>query len=297
MKTVLNRRVGCEFEGYVTENPRSFNTSNAEKKGDGSLRNGDWYDQYAYWGVEIACNPTNNIEKLWRTFEELESHGWFTDNSAGTHVHVEAPDLSLEERAKLMMFTTDIQEAAFLFVDNDRFGNRYCRMNSKGWANVFNKSIFPRLSFEPDPTRRQYSSSELAYLINHFGYYGNQNISAISRAGDSTILFCNKYNWINVMTRFPTVEFRLFNGIQNKDQILNFTNIAVGIVDLVKNSTVEQLKFIAYEIMNNDEIFIIAKKFLEAIGIDWEIPVVSNRAVEELALMDVEQRLGALMTQ
>jgi hypothetical protein len=265
----LNRYVGCEFEGYINSNPRHFNFVNAEKKADGSLRNTDWtwpHYEEKDWGIEIACDKTKDIDQILDVFDQMVKRGWHVDDYAGTHVHIDAADYTTKDFAKMMMFGSSLPQALpFMFVQNYRWQNMYCKRIKPNWAGVFT-SVPVEEWIESNMRLEDFLMEKKLWR----GWYENEYF------GEG--FYCEKYNWINVHTFYNTVEFRLFHAVESKEDIINFVSIAHGMVELVKNSTVEQLQFIASEISKAANPYDMGTKFMQAIGIDYLPPIIGSHA-------------------
>jgi hypothetical protein len=289
MNLKLNRNVGIEMEGYFDHNPRYMSSlkfaDGAEIKQDGSLYNAYWESGYKRHGVEIVCEKTQDIQTILNTFLVMErEHGWSTDDRAGTHIHVEVADFSFHDKAKMAMFAQSIQPIIHMFSEDYRFGNRYCRMMDKNWSDIFTGERFAKIDWSNDGTVVYYEERTkpnfAQFLINNKVWSESEN---------DNMLYCEKYNWTNVNTQYPTIEFRQFHAIKKPSDIINFANMAVNIIDTVKNSTVEQLKFIALSLWESVTPEDVANNFLHAIGMEkGSIPMVG-----ELAAMDVLGKLAS----
>lgn len=266
MKT-LKRTVGMEMEGYIAVNPYQYEFNQApyfaDRHYDGSLNHADYSEdtEQETYGVEMACHATTDVNRLIGTHEALLDLGWHVDQQASAHVHVDASDYTPKDRAKIMMFNGLLKEIPFMFVDDRRLDNRYCKMIPVGWNSIF---------------------EDAGISWNSANRHGNLYDFLASRdlLGD---YYIEKYQWTNIRTRYPTVEFRIFNGIESAEQIERFTNIAHNTVELVKSAEVEQLQFIAKTIWDAKTPEEAAGRYLEALNVDVPVPIVSHAAKQRVA--------------
>ncbi|MNE54917.1 putative amidoligase enzyme [compost metagenome] len=193
--------------------------------------------------------------------------GWHVDECASSHIHVDASDFTPKDRAKLMMFNSLLKEIPFMLVSPSRFGNRYCRTIETAWDTVFEDE---RINW--DTACSGTYGSLRSYLNNH-------NLS--------NTYPIEKYQWTNIHTNYSTVEFRIFNGVTTEEEIRNFAAIAHNTVELVKHTSVEQLQFIVAEIWQSTSVDELLGKYLQAISIEENIPIICTQAINT-----VEQKLN-----
>jgi len=288
----LNRQIGIEMEGYTETNPKNFSIPNVYNDYDGSLRNGDWADDsddddddgFCYscdeyscdctwrersssFGVELTlCEPIRDLNDLVGIWSKMQEVGWHTGEEAGTHVHVDISDFTMEEKAKLLRFGKGIERIIFMFVRNYRLGNSYCRSLDEAWRRVFHRSSrFSTVDWEQannDP-------------YNDLPYWFGQN--GFPRANNS------KYHWMNVFgSSYPTVEFRLFNCVENLEQIQTFALMAYKIVEYVKNTDIGDINSAIRRMYRATTPEQAADRFCQTIGLGFTPPLIGEDAIANM---------------
>jgi hypothetical protein len=253
----LNRTVGFEFEGYVETHPEYIQEIPSFSIGsDGSLSNNGWYRDEPY-GVEVRSEPLRNIGKAENAFGILLDNGWGVDSSAGTHIHIDISDFSLEEKVKLLRFGKGIENIMFMLVDDYRKSNSYCMPITKWWRSFFWKSSpFANIDWEEAEK----------YCDEH----GEDEFTDYLQSEFSKQIWNGKYQWMNVFgSNYPTVEFRLYHAIDNSEEAIEFALLSYHIVETVKNSTIEHLQYIIKSLYESTTIEEVLSKFVEAIGLPF----------------------------
>ncbi|RPK20136.1 amidoligase family protein [Paenibacillus xylanexedens] len=259
---MLNRTVGLEIEGYMKKSPRNLSIENCSIKRDGSLSNYWWSDDGRMYGVEVVTKPLDSLTPLGEIFEQILEQGWSASGRASLHVHVDAQDFTFQDRLKLAQFAKCVEDVMFLFVKNRRYNNQYCRLMPNGYKDV--------LSIEGIEKVQDYRS-----LIDH--------AQSIRGHSSSLQLTLNRYQWANIFkSHYNTIEFRLFHPIRKAEDGAKFAYLVHNFVNLVKSSSHEQLAFIAQSIQQESNIELKAKKLLDSLGIDFELPIINERAKESL---------------
>jgi hypothetical protein len=87
-----------------------------------------------------------------------------------------------------------------------------------------------------------------------------------------------RYQYVNIWSSScPTIEFRLFHAIRTSRDAKLFSIIAHNIVEIVKNSTIEHLDYLADVIMNQSvDSQDMIEKFSQAIGLEFT-PKIYNK--------------------
>lgn len=269
----LNRTVGLEVEGYMRTNPRTVINAGGipycEIKRDGSLSNSNWWNDGGMYGVEIVTEPLSQLEPLKTVFDSITSRGWSAMGRAGLHIHVDARDYTFQDKLKFVKFAKRIEDVVFLFVKNRRYNNRYCQMIPQGLITAANQERYTRgidnySDFLSRVARTSYSAYNEAYM--------------------------DRYHWLNIFnSSHRTIEFRMFHPIRSAEDGAMFAYFVHNLVNTVKNSTQAQLDFIAQSIEEQSNVFAKARMLLEAIGVPYDIPVVSERAIGEIMRKQVTQ--------
>jgi hypothetical protein len=264
---ILNRTVGLEIEGYSRTNPRRITgIPYCQIKRDGSLHNAHWSDSYSMYGVEFVTEPLHDLAPLGEVFEAITSYGWSASGRASLHIHVSAGDFTFHDKLKMAHFAKQIEDIMFLFVKNRRYKNRYCQMIPEIYKTIIH-----------DRNRDVANAQSMNSLMDAI----NRSRGAI----EADQVYLGRYRWVNIFhSHYSTIEFRLFHPIRKAEDGAKFAMLCHNFVNLVKNSTLEQLEFIAQSIIEESNIELKAKKLLDSLGIDFDIPVINNRAARELSL-------------
>jgi predicted transposase YbfD/YdcC len=264
----LGRTVGVEIEGYtgMYQTMTDNNIRHSQMKYDGSLgslMNGQ--------GIEVVTAPIKQLDLLDEVFEDIVKYKWNVGRGrAGTHIHVDAHDYNVLDRIKMAVFMGAVEKAMFLMVKKTRWSrdgrdynrNYYCRPISTGWKELLKK------------LQEEYSDFDITRYKN----IGPLHYDIVS-SRRQMLRYPNtiRYQFVNIWSSsHDTIEFRLFHSIRTAKDAKLFSLIAYHIVEVVKNSTLEHLEYLADVIMNqstdaNDMMV----KFSQAIGLEF-IPKIYN---------------------
>lgn len=274
----LNRAVGIELEGYVTTSPHDIQLEHAEIGKDQSLNYSEWYEYHGIYGIEaktIKLYDTDIIESI---FNRLLSHGWHVDERAGTHIHVDISDYSERQKALLLRFGKGIERIIFMFVEKYRSYSDFCYKLHYEWRKIFwANSVFNQIDWE--------RAEELG--LSRYFDQGYNNIPF------ATTIYNSKYSWMNVLgSRYTTCEFRLFHAAKSAKEVINQTLLAYTIIEMVKNSTVEQIEFMIKKLYNFNTADETIEAFFQMLGLE-QMPVLNERAYEYFIkkLKNQERRL------
>lgn len=219
MNNVLVRKVGLELEGYVDIYPKRIRKSDIHNinqiVNDSTLNNSDWsYKDEQFYGVEFTTKPLRELESIGWTVRDLEEYGWFVDEEAGLHVHVECKDYDTNDYARLLWFAKQIEPFVYLLVDDSRYNEQYT-------------------SFLPDQYRykitNQVNAEAMSERLNLY--------NALKECG----LANTKNHWLYAFTPYNTIEFRIFHATTSAKEIRAFTTMAHNFVELVKSHTYDDL--------------------------------------------------------
>jgi hypothetical protein len=275
----LSRTVGLEIEGYMRTNPRTVIREGGipycDIKRDGSLRNYHWSDDHGMYGVEIVTEPLRELAPLKTVFENILRRGWLASGRAGLHIHVDASDFTFRDKLKFVKFAKSIEDVMFLFVKNRRYNNRYCRMIPQGLVIVAEDSRFNCAE----------SYSNMLYLIS------NRAPQFFSAA------HMDRYHWLNIFnSSHNTIEFRLFHPIRSAEDGAMFAYLVHNLVTTVKNASQAQLDFIAQSVDEESNIQLKARKFLDSIGVPYDIPIINDRAINAIVTKQAQRARAALIS-
>lgn len=264
----LARKVGIELEGYVEEHPGEVFIAGAEIKQDGSLGNDCWSDHTESYGVEVCTEPMENLEMLELIWGDVQELDWSVDSSAGTHIHVDISDFSVEDKVRLLRFGKGIERIIYMFVQDYRNGNSYCERLHKSWRKVYRDERLKELDW----------SQAEGGNVNEFIYDRLRDVRrGYSDRGE--VLWNGRYQWLNVFdSRYPTVEFRLYHAADDFEVLVQQAKMSEAIVNLVKSSSVAQLEFIIRELYKQTSVDAAVKMFFEVLGLDFVMKVQGERA-------------------
>jgi hypothetical protein len=96
-------------------------------------------------------------------------------------------------------------------------------------------------------------------------------------------LWNGRYQWLNAnVDGYPTCEFRIFSATEDYKQAQKFGMLAYHIIETVKNSTIEQLKFIIKSLYQSATIDEMITKFYDSIGLasEFRYEVMNDRRAE-----------------
>jgi hypothetical protein len=263
----LTRKAGIELEGYLGDYPGDIELVGARIGKDGSLSNDDWDYHDEPFGVEVRTEPLTNLKVLDGIWRDLDRHDWTVDECAGTHVHIDISDFSTSEKVKLLRFGKGIERIIFLFVEDYRYNNSYCEPIHTHWRGVFKSdSRYNDIDWDSLKTNQVNDHLSMNYRRRRHGSLWN-----------------GKYQWMNVFGgRYPTVEYRLYHAAEDLSELKGQVRMSMAIVDLVKNSTLEQLEFILKELYKQPNVETLVTKFFEVLSLDFELDVRGKKAYNYL---------------
>lgn len=269
----ISRTVGLEIEGYMRDYPEQVAIKFAKIKNDGSLVNAWWYDRGRPYGVEVATDPLARLTQVNDVFIDIKKHGWSIGRgTAGLHIHVDASDFSLRDKVRTAYFAKRIEDVMFLFVKPYRYKSRYCHLLSAGWNGMMEAVPYHQTIW--DVFRDIYSATNHYSLVVKFGQCENKTYRQIDIA---------RYNWINVFSsKYPTIEFRLFNAIKDEIQGKQFAVLAYNFIETAKNCSFEHLMFIADSIEAEPDIKKKAEMLLTALNVPFTLPIIGTRAAQAI---------------
>lgn len=282
-KLELTRTLGFEIEcfadlptytdswGDTCVDYDNFDINYCEIGGDGSLHGGHGEP------VEVKTDPIKNLNTVETVFNELSGYDMNVNNTCGLHIHVDTSDFNGNDKAKLLRFGAGIELLMFSLVDSDRYygrsdrssENEYCIKLHKDWRKIYRRSY----------VNQNIHANEYSHLSDFI-----MNLRQERRNNGNTDRIWNgRYQWLNAQVDgIPTVEFRIFSATEDYTQAQRFGMLAYHIVETVKNSTVEQIKFIIKSIYQSTSIDEMFTKLFDSIGLDMEFrPYILNDRVAE----------------
>lgn len=234
-----------------------FDINYCEVGSDGSLHGGHGEP------VEVKTDPIKNLNIVEGVFEELGGYGMNVNDTCGLHIHVDTSDFNGNDKAKLLRFGSGIELLMFSLVDSTRYygrgngrgENEYCVKLHKDWRKIYRRSYINQ-----NIHANEYS--DLSDFIMNVRQERRNN-------GNGDRIWNGRYQWLNAQVDgIPTVEFRIFSATEDYAQAQRFGMLAYHIVETVKNSTVEQIKFIIKSIYQSLTVEEMLTKFFDSIGLD-----------------------------
>ncbi|RPK19975.1 amidoligase family protein [Paenibacillus xylanexedens] len=273
----VRRKVGIEMEGYIENYPEDVELVGVKIKQDGSLDNCDWDYLNEPFGVELCTEPMTDISLLREVWKDMKHNNWTVDDRAGTHIHVDVSDFSVEEKVKLLRFGKGIERIIFLFVDDYRNNNEYCYPLHKEWRKVFRgDNKYADIDWNSITDDEFEGVNEYLYqrFRNPDRYYSDRE----------QVIWNGKYQWMNIFgSRYPTVEYRLYQAVEDVEVLIQQALMSEAIVNLVKNHSLAQLEYIIRELYKQETVDATVEMFFETLGLDFKLEVRGERAQKYLA--------------
>lgn len=270
----LNRTVGVEVEGYTSDfrNMRNNGIRHSTMKYDGSLTSG----RYGVQGIEVVTEPLKQLDMLDDVFDDICKYQWNVGRgTAGTHIHVDSRDFYLEDKIKMAIFMQLIEKAMFLLVKKYRYSrrsygrNQYCQPISNGWKRVLqelNKNY-------ADISWKSFKKlGNLRYELSNLNrdYFSTPNTT--------------RYQFVNIWSSsHDTIEFRIFHAMRSAKEAKMFALLAYSLVEMVKNSTLEQLEYIADVIVNKStDSKDMVNKLVQSVGLDLNFKIQNKELAQRI---------------
>lgn len=259
----LNRTVGIEMEGYIFEFPPRVIIPHADIGTDQSLRNYIWSHNSGGYGVEIRTNPLNDTDMIALAFAKMQKIGWYVDECAGTHIHVDISDFTECQKALLLRLGKGIERIIFMFVESYRYHSEYCIPIARDWRKIFwSNGKFSQMDWD---------RAEYLGLPDYF-----------QQTNPPFEIWNSKYQWMNIFeSKYPTCEFRLFHAAKSASEVTNQALLAYNIVEMVKNSTIEQVEFMVKTLYSFSTVEETIEAFFQMLVLE-EMPILCGEAYDYL---------------
>lgn len=268
----VNRTLGFEIECGTGTDYEDMEVRHSDCGYDGSVECG-------YSSTEVRTDPIKNLNLLKDVYDDIKDYGMEVDDSCGLHIHVDNSDYTVKDKAKLLRFAKGIERLMYGLVNASRCDwndschkhsepyYEYCKAIHYTWRHVFQKEW---VGGERIPFDTFTSFDQLTSWVNN-----KKNF----RRHDNR-MWNGKYQWLNVRTSYPTVEFRIFHATTDYRETQRFGMLAYHIVETVKNSTVRQLNFIINSIHESTSVEDMYSKLFDSIGLAYEFRMdVRNHAM------------------
>jgi hypothetical protein len=216
---------------------------------DGSLAHADWdrdidccdcpYSDYDdnctvanclryddIYGIELVFPPamgTESMMDIYTAFKAMDEFGWYVDNQAGMHVHIEAALENSYKLRNLVGMMALIEPLLIQTLPVDRRRNGYCLQMSRDVASL------AALSRRVIGGLRQ----ETIFDITKSAVYGAYDADTSYKYDRS------RYYGLNLHSYFyrGTVEFRYFQGADNFEFAASAINLCACIVYYAMNNS------------------------------------------------------------
>lgn len=214
----------CGGEGSVTcgnccgECTQTVECSRCEGRGD-----------EGEYGIEAVSDPlrfSHGKSKIEDIMSYLHDHNWTIREECGTHIHVDANDLSMSALQKLAILVHSIEPILFSSM-SDRYDNTYCKpMDECFISDMYSNGDKPMSKQSFADSYYKEEGKDLDYLDKY----------------DS-----ERYYALNFHSYFyrGTVEFRYFGGMDNVEEIWSTINLCVSLVEMAKTLDYGQILFLA----------------------------------------------------
>lgn len=167
---------------------------------DGSVRGDYGYESKEY--VSPAFDKESGLDEVANVCKIIIDNGGKVNRTTGTHIHLDASDLSAQEIAKIVYLYGKLESKINALLPLDRRNNRYCKSVKR-----FCKYV----------------------ELSGFDYF--DNVQKVIRVLGTRYLKVN----VEAYLRHGTIEFRQLNGTLSGDMIKYWVKLCTRIVDFVKS--------------------------------------------------------------
>ena len=258
---------GCNGEGEL-ECPECEGNGNVpcgDCGGDGYYNDecndcygsGYFGDEEEGCGVECVSGILNegDYEPINRIFDYTSRYDWYVNSDCGTHIHVGASDLEASDLSKLYLLQNIIEPFIYGISPTERINGNYAKRTNRNIADSF-----MRIGSQID--MQQLADYYYGYSVRLHGNFGRYDSA--------------RYYGINLHSYFyrklngsPTVEFRYFEGCDNREQASAWVDLCIKLVDFAKYSTFEQLLVIGRELVTVENLTDYIAKVKDLLGIEY----------------------------
>jgi hypothetical protein len=210
-------------------------------------------------GVEFVSPRLSNMDTFEEVFDHIHHYDWETDETCGTHIHVNGDDFTPNDVRKLVYLMSAIEPVFYGLVSGNRYNYRYCKILDHTVAT----DIIEKNNID---------WNDLARAV----YRENRHRGSFSKYESERYFAFNLHSWFYR----GSFEFRYFDGCDDIDELKRYVELCTKVVDFCKNATMEQLKPIVdkiYSCYNSDAISALLV-IGEVIGLEYniELSIVSN---------------------
>lgn len=197
---------------------------------------GEYGDSDSGYGVECVSGiiDEGEYDSIDKIFNYIENYNWFVNGDCGTHVHIGASDLDEIDLSKLYILQNIIEPFIYGISPSDRIDGTFAKRTN---TDMVNKLI------------RIGDSISLQEIANmYYGYSVNVN-GCFDKYDRARYYGLNLHSWFYRRQKGSgsTIEFRYFEGCDDKEQAKAWIDLCVKLVDFAKYTTFKQLMVIGSE--------------------------------------------------
>jgi hypothetical protein len=224
-------------------------------------------------GVECVSGVLNEGEydSIDTIFDYISREDWFVNDDCGTHVHVGASDLESSDLAKLAILQNIVEPMIFGTLDEYRMSTNYCKKTNHAMVDAYIDTFMQ----DGDVTLQQVANFYYGYdvdLERSFGKYDHARYYGLN---------LHSYFYRQSKNGSPTVEFRYFEGCDDRELAKAWIDLCIKLVDFAKHSTFEQLLVIGRELFLVDDSDEYVAKVKELLGLEYDFEVKSDWSFAE----------------
>lgn len=204
----------CNYGYHLCDECDGRGTHTCEKcDGDGTISNPDMF-----YPVEVRSEPISDTGSLYEVYEALREKGWFVNDRAGLHVHVEVVDYELREFQKLALLGLAIEPFIFGVT-----GERRYNPSGYGYSRGYNTPEYRERILRFIQQRGITLHNEVQHF--HTQRYMGLNFQAYNRGR-------------------PTIEFRYFSPQDNPEKVEAYVELVTKMVEFAKHAKREHIAVI-----------------------------------------------------
>jgi len=197
-------------------------------------------------GCEINTNPAvgdQHVSMMQELSKVLQESEVTVTNACGLHVHVDASDISQYDLRKLMIYWVCIEPSMFELVSKTRYGNDYCKIAGRAFAQLMTNSAKTKNSQNETWNQR----------VSKFLYEGATKETVAQKREK---YHSSRYYAINLHSYFfrKTIEFRLHEARIEPYILLHWPILCGSIIDFVQKQTEKDLLGLAQGNKSSEQI-------------------------------------------
>lgn len=219
------------------------------------------------YGVECISGVLNegDYEPINQIFDYINRYDWSVNDDCGTHVHIGSGDLQATDLAKLAILGNIVEPMIYGTLDSQRINGTYSKKTRKSMIEYF-------ITIGSQITLQQVADKYYDYHVNLNGSF--QKYDHVRYYG----INLHSHFYRNYSNGSPTVEFRYFEGCNNKEQAKGWVDLCVKLVDFAKHTSFEQLQVIGSTLCQVDSLQEYIEYVKELLGLEYNFKAYSNYA-------------------